>query len=244
LLINIVLHEVRPRVKLIVMANRKTKFFIGEYYHIYNRGVEKRDIFNDNNDCDRFLKLLFLCNSRKSVHIVDMFRKNLSLYDILEFNRGDTLVDIIAYCLMPNHFHLVIKERIEGGISKFIQKLSTGYTMYFNERNDRSGALFQGAFKSEHINNDAYFNYIFVYICLNPLSIIEPGFKNKGISDKERAKSFIKKYKYSSYIDYVGTGRKESVLINKDCVPNFLKDMRHFDEFIDGLEAYTRSDLV
>ncbi len=148
---------------------RKIKLAIGEYYHIYNRGVDKRDVFMDEDDYKRFTFLLFICNSDKSIEVRN-YIKNGGETSV----RSNTIVDIGAYCLMPNHFHLLIREKTENGISKFIQKVSTAYTMYFNQKMDRSGALFQGVFKSKHIDSDEYLKYMFSYIHLNPIKIIQP----------------------------------------------------------------------
>ena len=151
-------------------------FAIGEFYHIYNRGTDKRLIFKDNIDRNRFISLLYLCNSQSAIH-----RSNFntsSLNELLNIPREEPLVDIGAYCIMSNHFHLLVHERIENGISLFMQKLSTAYTMYFNKRYERSGALFQGRFKAKHLDSDNYLKYIFAYIHLNPVEIIDNGWKN------------------------------------------------------------------
>src|SRR5680860_333938 len=157
---------------------RKFVFSVGEYYHLYNRGVEKRIIFLDNADRYRFLKLIYLCNSHQSVDIGE-------ISEGLPFRheRGETLVDIGAYTLMDNHFHLLVKEKIEGGISKFMGKVCTGYSMYFNKRYKHSGALFQGVFQATHMDTDPLLEYIYSYIHLNPVKIIEPEWKEKGIED-------------------------------------------------------------
>ena len=91
---------------------------------------------------------------------------------------------------MPNHFHILVKEKIENGISKFMGKLTTGYSMYFNKRYDRTGSLFQGVFKSVHADSDEYLKYLFAYIHLNPIKLINPEWKENGIKDKNRANAF------------------------------------------------------
>ncbi|MEI6528476.1 MAG: transposase, partial [bacterium] len=149
---------------------RSIKFAPGEYYHIYNRGVDKREILLDSLDYERFMLLLAATNNKEVFHISNI-KKSLKenyagLKTCLEF-RNDTLVDIGAWCLMPNHFHLLVKEKENGGIVKFMQRLQTGYTMYFNKKNERSGSLFQGTFKAEHLAGDNYLKYLFSYIHLN-----------------------------------------------------------------------------
>jgi len=116
---------------------RNLSFSVGEFYHIYNRGVDKRVIFLDSYDKDRFIKLLFMCNSEKPIIYRDIKDITLGKLDL-----GDPLVSIGAYCLMDNHFHLLVKEIQENGLSKFMNKLLTGYAMYFNIKYDRKGALY------------------------------------------------------------------------------------------------------
>jgi len=109
-------------------------------------------------------------------------------------------VDILTFVLMPNHYHLLLRQRVDGGISKFMQKLGTGYTMYFNEKHERSGALFQGRYKSVHIEDDRQLLYIPHYIHLNPLALIDRG----STSINKNADEFLNSYRWSSYLDYVG----------------------------------------
>jgi len=219
--------------------NRKFNFSIGEFYHIYNRGNDKRSIFLDNNDKKRFIKLLILCNSLKPVKIAD-----LSLGVTLRNLKNDeNLVDIGAYCLMPNHFHLLVKERMENGISIFMKKLSTGYSMYFNKKNERTGKLFEGVFKATHVDNDEYLKYLFAYIHLNPVKLIDPEWKEKGISDVEKTKEQLNSYKYSSYQDYIGRNREESVVLNKSAFPEYFADFKEFDDFINEWLTYQNHNL-
>lgn len=137
-------------------------FAQGEYYHCYNRGVDKRTIFYDRQDFNYFLKSMYCYNS-------DCSRSKLRLYTEDLLNSRDTIpiVAIAAYCLNPNHFHILIKETSVSGISKFMQKLGTGYTMYFNEKYKRSGGLFEGAYKARHINDDTVLRHVAAYINLN-----------------------------------------------------------------------------
>ncbi len=102
------------------MSIRKIDFSINEYYHLYNRGNSKQKIFLDAEDYNHFIKLLYLCNSVRGITFRDVSQNSY------EFDREETLVNIGAYCLMPNHFHLLVKEKVENGISKFMQKLLTG----------------------------------------------------------------------------------------------------------------------
>lgn len=209
--------------------NRKFKFSIGEFYHIYNRGNNKSIIFLDEKDNKRFQKLLYVCNGKKPV--VFKLIQGLTLDKI---DRGETLVDIGAYCPMPNHFHLLVKEKIEGGTSLFLGKLSTAYSMYFNKKYERTGAIFEGTFQAKHIQKDEYLQYLFAYIHLNPIKIIDPEWKDKGIADMKKAKEYLMNYKYSSYLDYIGVSREESVILNKSAFPEYFEDFKEFEKFVDG----------
>lgn len=219
---------------------RKISFSVGEYYHIYNRGTEKRDIFLDKADYLRFVVLLYISNNIDVVHISNLINQGESLMKILSIDKKDSLVDIGAYCLMPNHFHLLIKEKTENGISKFVGKLATGYSMYFNKRYDRTGALFQGVFKSVHADSDEYLKYLFAYIHLNPVKLTEPDWKELGIKDKNRASLFLKEYQFSSYFDYSENyNRPERKIINKESFPGYFLNRKNFDDFINDWLLYT-----
>src|SRR3989344_6748269 len=122
------------------MTQRDVPFAWGEWYHCYNRGVEKRITFEDTRDYHRFLELLYLANDEMPLRREDV--GELALGDVLLTPRGKRLVAIGAFCLMPNHFHLVLKEIVEGGITSFMRKMGTAYTLYFNARHGRGGNLF------------------------------------------------------------------------------------------------------
>lgn len=206
---------------------RKFKFSVDEYYHVYSRGVDKREIFMDNDDKERFLRLLYLSNSTKAIRV--------SSFDHLsykEIDRGDTKTAIGAHCLMPNHFHLLVRETTPGGISGFMGKLLTSYSMYFNKKYKRTGTLFESTFRARHVDNDNYLKYLFAYIHLNPVKLIDPEWKNNGIRNKKAAEEFLKNYRYSSYDEYVGAEREEKVILTQRIFPEYFEDSRSFKAFI------------
>jgi REP element-mobilizing transposase RayT len=211
------------------MARRFT-FAPKEFYHIYNRGVDKRIVFLDDKDCDRFVALLYLCNNTESVHFSDY--GSLELDKLLSIPRGEKLVSIGAYCLMPNHSHILLMEDKEGGVSLFMQKVSTAYTMYFNIKYERTGALFAGRFKAQHANNNNYLKYLFAYIHLNPVKLIEPKWREKGVLNKVKVSNFLNSYKYSSYLDYKGINRTENAILNTDVFPEYFQNPLEFEEHI------------
>src|SRR3989344_4219158 len=142
---------------------RKQTIVTGEYYHIYNRGVDKRNIFSDKNDMRRFIESMIEFNQVDGIISLSNLRKT----EIESKALSEPLVAFVAYCLNPNHFHFVLKQLVDGGIAKFMQKLQGGYTYYFNVKNFRSGSLFQGTFKSHLINDENYFNKTLGYVNKN-----------------------------------------------------------------------------
>jgi len=145
---------------------RKHKFVIGEYYHIYNRGVDKREIILDQYDLHRFWESMKEFNTIEpigSIYELSFIKNKLGT----PTTKSRKLVSIIAYCVNPNHFHFLVTPLVEKGIEKFMQKIG-GYTRYFNEKHKRNGALFQGKFKSKHISTDnRYLLHLSAYINMN-----------------------------------------------------------------------------
>ena len=209
------------------MSTRSVPLASGEYFHIYNRGTDKRQIYFDKADYRRFLELLYLCNSEKQINVRDIKKVHESVFD---FEHAAPLVSIGAYCLMPNHFHLLMKTNIDGGISKFVKKVSTGYSMYFNIRYNRTGSLFQGKFKAEHANNDEYLKYLYAYIHLNPVKLIDPTWKERGVKDAAKSFNYAASFPYSSLSDYLGIVRPEKAILNPGSFPGYFlnhSDIKH-----------------
>jgi putative transposase len=198
---------------------RRLNFTEGEFYHVYNRGANKALIFQDKHDYWRFLAALYMCNSDQKIRLDNVKYR-------FEYDRGEPLVDIGAYCLMPNHYHLLLRERISGGISKFMQKFSGAYTMYYNERHDHAGVVFQGKFKAKHIGDDRYLQHLFSYIHLNPIELFKEvdSRLSKNISHKHKITNF-ENYPFSSYQDYVGESRMQSVILEKSVFPFITKNL-------------------
>lgn len=213
------------------MANR-IPFAPQEFYHLYNRGTEKRNIFLTKADYERFLCLLYLSNSEKPIHLNN--HRGSTSVELLNIERNNPLVEIAAYCLMPNHFHLLVRQCKENGISKFMQKVSTGYTMYFNTKNERTGALFQGRFKSQHAADDRYLKYLLSYIHLNPMKLIEPNWRKKGLIRNKKTKTFCREYPFSSYPAFIQKPSVWSPIINKANLPQYFSSGKEFEREIAG----------
>lgn len=208
--------------------SRNIVFAPGEFYHIYNRGTDKRDIFLNRYDYHRFQCLLYVSNGSSPV---DLKLQGRTLYEV-DIDRGELLVDVCGYVLMPNHFHLLVKARSDHSISNFMRKLSTAYTMYFNAKEERTGALFQGKFKAKHVNDDVYLQYLLSYIHLNPVKLVDSQWKETGIVNRPEAELFLDKYEYSSFLDYTGNTRVESVILNKEAFPGHFAEGYEFKEAV------------
>ena len=220
---------------------RKLNFTIGEFYHVYTRGVEKRLIFQSNADRNRFLLILLLCNSTEKVDMRSIQQKYKGEPFVKVFEKEEptnTLVDIICYTLMPNHIHLLLRERVEGGISKFMLKLMTAYSMYFNKKNERSGPLFTRPFRARHIDSDEYFRWVFAYVLLNPLELFAPKTSFNDLADNKQAQLFINSYRYSSFYDYYVGNRPETVILAKEALPFQESELRSIDNLIKDLASY------
>lgn len=219
------------------MRKEKTKiksFAEGEYYHIYNRGVEKRDIFLSTNDYERALFCIFAFSagdfhdriSRVSQHDQHSMLTTLTNHAYLEKVASlDPLVRIICFCLMRNHFHLLLEERSENGISRYMQRLGNSYTKYFNAKYKRSGHLFESSYRYVHIDNNEYLKYLSRYIHRNP---IEPAHKRTSGNKK----GHIKNYPWSSYQDYILKNRW-SKLLSPSIITDQFSSAHEYEEFVE-----------
>ncbi len=210
------------------MSIRKTTFVPNEYYHIYNRGNSKQKIFLSKKDYERFISLLYGVNTNERFNFFDMKKGG----GIFSKQIENPITSIGAYCLMPNHFHILIKPLSEEGLTKFMQKLSTAYSMYFNETHKRTGGLFEGKFKSQHITNDRQLKYIFSYIHLNPIKLIDSKWKENGIKNLKLSFEYLNTYSYSSFLDFNGQYRKEKVILKVSDFPKYFPSKHSFNQEI------------
>lgn len=192
-----------------------------ELVHILNRGVDKRKIFLDKQDHFRFIHDLFEFNDKNSTNNLNFYFKNNTI-DVgrryikeRERKPRKLLVDILAFCLMPNHYHLLVSPRIENGVALFIKKLNGGYAKYFNIKHERSGALFQGKYKRIIIKDEAHFIHLPYYIHLNPLDLIAPEWRERELNNFTKAMKFLDSYRWSSHLDYFGKNNFPSITNRK-----------------------------
>ena len=200
------------------MVTRGISFAEDEFYHVYNRGTDKRVIFKDTADYRRFQELLYLSNSTESINVREIKKYHQNVFD---FERDNQLVSIGVYCLMPNHFHILLTPIRDNGVTIFMQKLATSYSMYFNKRYDRKGGLFEGTFKAVHADDDRYIKYLFSYIHLNPVKLIDRNWKEDGLKDSSAAYKYVSEYKYSSLKDYLEENRHEQYILDMQQFPRY-----------------------
>jgi len=183
---------------------KKPMFAEEQIYHIYNRGVEKRNVFLDDEDYLRFIHNLFEFNDATPVLNAGYYfdPKTINSEVQKERKQRKLLVEILVFTLMPNHFHLLLRQQRANGIVRFMQKLGTGYTMYFNKKYDRVGGLFQGRFKAVLVDKEAHFIHLPCYIHTNPLNLNYRG---------STSIKFLESYKWSSFLDYIGKKNFPSV---------------------------------
>lgn len=214
---------------------RNTGILINEYYHIYNRGNNKQNIFLDTRDYARFLFLIIYFQSpltflNISRNIDSYIKKrafgitNESVSDVVS-NRS---VELVSFCLMPNHFHLIVKEVEEGGISKYMHRVSTSFTKYHNKRYKKVGHLFQGVFKAVHIKDDNQLCYLSAYIHRNPREI-------KIWKDKES------RYPWSSFGDYLKDDKREG-LLEYEIIKDQFSNSEEYKDFVDKSGAKDLDD--
>lgn len=196
-----------------------------EIYHVLSRGVDKRKIFIDDKDRFRFIHNLYEFNDEapadnSSYHY---FKGNSIVtarrYDVsgakIDRQPRKLLVNILSFCLMPNHYHLLLQSVAKNGVSRFMKKLNMGYSRYFNIKHERTGTLFEGRFKSVPIENEAHFIYIPYYIHLNPLDIIAPEWRQRKIYNLKKVHDYLNSYRWSSHLDYCGRKNFPSVTQRK-----------------------------
>ena len=211
---------------------RKNPLVTDRYFHVYNRGVDKRDIFLDKKDLSRFVLSVKKFNTPNPIG---------SIRDkpyVGRVGKENVLVSIVCYCFNPNHFHFILKQEIDGGISEFFKRLLGGYTKYFNQIHNRNGCLFQGRFKSHLVNNDQYFLKIFPYVNTNHLIHDIPKEKSHLIlsSEKEYERmdfKIVSKKEAINLLDFYGDTDKlkkecnrviSSVKRERENIPFFLEE--------------------
>jgi len=213
-----------------------------ELYHVLNRGVEKRDLFMNTGDYARFVHDLYEFNDSKPAHNAGRTFNTSSMIDLRDQSlERSRIVDIHGWCLMKNHYHLLLSELVEGGLTLFIRKLNVGYANYFNEKYTRIGTLFQGRTKRIRITSDPHFLHILHYIHLNPLDFVSTakGWRSGRVENSRAARTQLERYRWSSYQDYSGKKNFPSILtmdFMRDSLGNVKKKTLEYIDDIDLAE--------
>lgn len=211
-------------------TNRKLVFANDEIYHVFNRGVEKRPTFTNKRELDRALLTLdYYRYDELPLKLSKFLIANEILKEqILENLKKDyeKLVEIVCFCFMPNHFHLLLKQKMENGISIFVSNFTNSYTRYFNTKHERIGPLFEGIFKAVRVVSDEQLVHVTRYIHLNPVSsfLVEP--------------EDLESYKWSSYPSFLGLS--ENNFIVKDIVLDFFSSTKDYKKFVLDQVDYAR----
>lgn len=214
-----------PSGKINHMAIRKVPFANNQYYHVFNRGVDKRKILDDYEDLNRFFQSMQEFNTIEPIGSIfeNSFRK-------LGSPASKPLVDFICYCINPNHFHFILKQVVDKGIEKFMQRLGTGYTKYFNNKYVRNGILFQGKFKSIHINSNEYLLHLSAYVNLN----------NKVHQLGSPASKWLTKSSWGEYVN-----NNENAFCEKRIVLEQFNMPKEYKEFAESslINIYERKEM-
>ena len=240
------------------MPAKHPQFVNGEIYHTILRGIAGQKIFLDTKDYLRCLLSLYKFNDKNSVFhtsremqlvwqvlipagrgvtstsILNLNIAPSKLPDVLIENRKteDSFVEILGFCLMPDHIHLLVRQLVDNGISMFFQKMG-GYSTYFNKKHERFGSLFQRPFRAIHIRTQNQLLIVIAYIHLNPISLIEPSWKIKGIFYPEKVIKFLESYSWSSYPHYLGK-KDVSWLVDSKFLKNILTSPKDFRNFVNA----------
>lgn len=231
------------------MPYRKEQFINGEIYHIVIKGIDGNVIFKDIDDHYRGIFSIYEFNTAKPVTIQKRREARARFKKAIKESRGrvstvapiddgrDKLVGVLAFCFMPNHLHLLLRQLKEGGIIKFMQKIGSGYGGYFNRKYARQGYVTQKRFTAVPIRNEEQLKTVFVYIHANPISLIEPEWKEAVIQDAGKAIEFVENYKWSSYPDYIAKKNFPSVT-EREFMLKLMGGEKGCKEFVGGWIKY------
>jgi putative transposase len=226
------------------MARLNIQTFVpGEIYHVYNRGAHKADVFKNESDYVRMQGLMYLCNSDRKVVMRDILKRgNGDQFAFFDEELLHEYVDVLAYCLMKNHVHFVLRPKIEGGLEKFMLKTMTGFSMYANTKYGHSGTMWEGRFKAKHVATDAYLWQLFAYVHVNPVEYVTSFWKEDRTVDVPAAVSFLYNFPQSSLVDfYIGERPQTGILTRDDAYTGWI---RNFPLAQNLVEYYLRQDFT
>lgn len=212
------------------------KFATNQYYHVFNRGKNHEDIFTDRSDYDSFYKSLFLFNDINYKNPSGERLLNESLLATINnpFKSRKPLVNIISFSLLPNHFHLMLEQIVERGISIFLHKICMSHAKYFNKKYSKSGPVFSHKYKSVNIQNDEHFNHLPRYIHLNCLDLQNFDWRNSNVCNWKEALCYMNEYEWSSHDVYMKKGQRLPV-VDEESANLIFKDQ---DDYILSLKDF------
>ena len=216
-------------IKLSLMPYRLTPLVNGEIYHVFNRGVADQPMFTQKRDCDHFLQTLcYYLPDRPPVRLskFNNLSRELRVEIEKQLSRMETIASVHAFCLMPNHFHLLLKQQQEGGISSYLKKLTDSYSKFFNTKYERNGPIFQGQFKAVHVGSDEQLVHLSRYIHINPLT-------GYVVKDFEQ----LLNYPWSSLPQYL-KGREG--FCETSTILNYFSSKEKYSEFLRNQVDYQR----
>lgn len=207
---------------------RKIKFTKGSPYHVFNRGVDNRNVFVSQEDYDRFEAYLYLLNDTESARAANFFvgKRHETIF---ESARAEQLVAIGAYSLLPTHFHLIITPLQENGLPKFMQKLTTAYTMYFNDKYSRSGSLFEGTYKAHEPSSENHLKFLLALTHLAPAQLFNKKWHEESILELESLAGHIMDYRYSSVGEYMSD---KHIITSPEHFPRYFARVKNMDAYI------------
>lgn len=215
---------------------RKEKFVPGEYYHIFSRTILNVPEFKDYSNAKRLLLAFLIANSTKSSEGFQFLRnnKNASFEDVNKIIKdGKKLVDILCFSIMPDHYHLLIKEKEENGITNFILKCNTSIAKYVNIKNDRKGSLFENTFKAKHINSNEYLLHLSLYIHLNPLDfLMNKNWRIHGLKNWNEAKKKLIDYPWSSIKYFLIKNHYNPIISGSKILKEQFTDEKEYESFL------------
>lgn len=208
---------------------RKLVFGNGEVYHVFNRGIERRSTFTDKREFERIQKLIKFYRHRDiPIRFSQVIQQSQDIREKIlnDLFKSERVIDILSYCIMPNHFHFLLQQNVDKGISTFISNITNAYTKYFNTKHERTGPLFEGVFKAIHIESDEQLVHVARYIHLNPVA-------SNIISNQE-----LENYKWSSYLEYLSLSSEE--ISQKELILSMFKSIERYRAFVNDQIDYAK----
>lgn len=213
---------------------RKVVFRNNEIYHVFNRGLDRRSIFTEKNEFERVQKLIkFYRHKDIPIRFSQVNHQPIEVREkiLKDLYKSERVVDILGYCMMPNHFHFLLKQMKDKGISTFIANVTNAYTRYFNTKHERAGNLFEGVFKAVYIETEEQLIHVSRYIHLNPVA-------SSIIPDEE-----LENYRWSSYPEYLDLSKEE--ISQKELILSMFKSARDYREFVNNQIDYAKKlDII